>query len=199
MADPAMRRGVIMVASAGVFWSLQGLVIRMVEDASTEQVILWRSVGQAIVLLTLVTIISRGRVLGAFRQAGLVGVVGGACHMVASTCFVFALSYTTVANVVFMLAAAPLFASILAWLFMRERIPMRTLAAMLVALGGIGVMTVEGGSGGNLVGNLFALATTLGFAGTAVVARWGRGLSMLPATCWGASGTILFALVLTAR
>ena len=97
-----------MVTLAGVVWSLQGVTIRMVEEASGSQIIFWRGLSQLTTLLILVTIINRGRVFFAFRRAGIVGIIGGLCTVIASTCFVFGLLHTTVANVVFTLASAPL-------------------------------------------------------------------------------------------
>ncbi len=120
MSDSARKRGILMVALAGVFWSLQGVTIRMVEHASGSQIVFWRGVFQLITLMILVAIINRGKVVSAFRRAGIVGIIGGLCTVVASTCFVFGLMHTTVANVVFTLASAPLFAGLLAWIIMRE-------------------------------------------------------------------------------
>lgn len=115
-----------MVVLAGVCWSMHGLTIRMIEVARLEKIVFWRSVSQFLVLFVLLALFNRGRVFHAIRAAGFVSVV-------ASSSFVFAVSHTTVANVVFVMAVAPLFATRLAWLFMRETVPMRTRMAMLVA------------------------------------------------------------------
>ena len=196
MKNDARTRGILVVALAGVFWSLQGVTIRMVEEASGSQIIFWRGLSQSVTLLILVAIINRGRVLSAFRRAGAVGVIGGICTVVASTCFVFGLLHTTVANVVFTLASSPLFAGLLAWLIMRERLPKRSIIAMVVALGGIGLMVSEGLVSGNPTGHLIAIATTIAFAGITVGARWGGGLDMMPAACWGAIFTTITAALL---
>ena len=185
-----------MVTLAGVVWSLQGVTIRMVEEASGSQIIFWRGLSQLTTLLILVTIINRGRVFFAFRRAGIVGIIGGLCTVIASTCFVFGLLHTTVANVVFTLASAPLFAGLFAWIIMRERIARRSIVAMAVALCGIGLMVSEGLASGNPAGHLFAIATTIAFAGITVVARWGGGLDMIPAACWGALFTLTTAAFL---
>jgi len=187
-----------MVALAGVVWSLQGVTIRMIEVADADQTVFWRAIGQLVVQLALVTAISRGRVVQAFRTAGLAAVIGGLCIMTASTAFVFALSHTTVANVVFILAASPFVSALLAWLILGEVVAGRTIAAMTIALAGIGVMVSEGQFTANLTGNLFAFVACLGFSGIAVVARWGRGVSMLPAPCWGALAMILVSFHLCA-
>ena len=184
-------RSLIMVLLAGVFWSLQGLSIRMIEQAASEQIIFWRSVSQGVVLFTVIAVINRGRVLQGFRAAGKASVLGGLCMLVASTGFVFALGHTTVANVVFFLACSPLVAALISWVVMRERISRRTLGAMLVAACGIGMMTSESQITGQFLGNLFSFFTMLGFAGMAVIARWGGGIRMLPAICWGALFTLI--------
>ena len=186
-----------MVVFAGIVWSLQGFTIRMFEHASSEQIVFWRAVSQFFVILALVAIINRGRVIRAFRRAGPAAFVGGICHLVASTAFIFALGHTTVANVTFFLAASPLFAAVIAFVVMRERIAARTLAAMLVALLGIGVMGSEGVFGGDLAGQIYSFVTMLGFAGMAVVARWGGGLHMLPMTLWGAMFTMVAGFALS--
>ena len=196
MDDSARTRGILMVTLAGVFWSLQGLTIRAVEEASASQIVFWRATAQLISLLALLAFFNKGQLVIAFRRAGWVGMVGGLCAFISGTSFVFGLMYTTVANVVFVLAAAPLFTAALAWLVMGERIRLRSIVIMLVALAGIGVMMGEGLVTGNILGNLFALASTLGFAGIAVVARWGGGLDMMPSAGWGAAFTAIFAGIL---
>ena len=183
--------GIMMVVLAGVFWSLQGPTVRMIETANGPQIIFWRSIGQLAVMLAVVAIVNRGRVMSAFRLAGHRAIAGALCHATAGTCFVLAVLHTTVANVVFIMASAPLVAAAGAWLLLRERIEKRTLGAMSAAVIGIAVMMSEGLATGNVTGTLLALATTFGFAGTAVVARWGGGLNMLPAVCLGAALTIL--------
>ena len=181
----------MLVVLAGVFWSLQGPTVRLIEIASGPQIIFWRSIGQLAVMMCVVAVVSRGRVLSAFRLAGYRAVVGALCHTAAGTCFVLAVLHTTVANVVFIMASAPLVAAAGAWLLLRERIERRTLGAMVAAVAGIAVMMSEGLATGSIAGTVLALVTTFGFAGIAVVARWGGGLDMLPAVCLGAAFTIV--------
>lgn len=189
--------GILLVVLAGVFWSLQGPAVRMIETASGAQIIFWRSIGQLAAMMVVVAIVNRGRVPSAFRLAGYRAVVGGICGALAGTCFVLAVLHTTVANVVFIMASAPLIAAAGAWLLLRERIEPRTLGAMIAAVIGIGVMMSEGLASGNVAGALYALVTTIGFAGIAVVARWGGGLNMLPAICLAAAFTMVAGWVMT--
>jgi len=195
--DSGARAGVVMVLFAGVFWSLQGVTIRFIDDAASSQVVFWRAVSQCLTLLIIIAVINRGRVVHAFRTAGIAGICGGVCGLGAGTSFVFALHHTTVATVMFIMASSPLFAALLAWLIMRERLDRATLVSMLVAMTGIGIMVSEGFAGGGLLGYAFSLACTICFAGIAVVARWGRGVSMMPGTWLGAFMTVPFAFWLS--
>lgn len=186
MQADAQTRGLVLVACAGVFWSLQGVTIRLVEDATPAQIVFWRSVSQLIAIVAVIAVASRGQVLATVRRAGGLGLVGGVCGTVAGVSFVYAVTHTSIANVVFIMASSPLFAGLGAWLLMGERLGTRTLGAMLIALAGIGVMMWEGIAGDSLTGYLFAISTTVGFAGIAVVARRGGDRNMTPMVAWGA-------------
>lgn len=192
----AAWRGAALILMAGALWSLQGLLIRLIEVASPEQIVFWRNLGQFAVLMAVLAYRSRGRVVRAFRIAGPVAVLGGVCQMVSSVTVIFAFVNTTIANVVFIMSASPFMAAVLAWVFLGERLGRATLLFMSAGLMGVGVMMAEGLAGGGLVGNLYALVCTLGFAALSVTLRWGRRIDMLPAVCWGGGLGTVAGLVL---
>jgi drug/metabolite transporter (DMT)-like permease len=64
---------------------------------------------------------------------------------------------------------------------LRERVQQRTWIAMALALAGVAVM-VGGAGHGKLLGNAFALGTSVAFAVSVVVMRRHASISMLPAT-----------------
>jgi DME family drug/metabolite transporter len=175
------RVSLMLVLAAGLFWSLQAFMVRLIDTASPEQIVFWRSAGQ---FVSMITVASRGRTLNAFRYGGRLAFLGGICAAGASLSFVFALSYLSVANVVFMLAAAPVFAAAGGWILLRETLTRSTLIAMTLVLLGIGIMSSTSLGTGRAIGFAFALSTTLCFAGLAVVSRVGGGTSMLPAGVW---------------
>jgi drug/metabolite transporter (DMT)-like permease len=188
--------GAALILMAGALWSLQGLLIRLIEVASPEQIVFWRNLGQFAALMAALAYRSRGRVVLAFRTAGPVAVLGGVCQMISSVTVVFAFVNTTVASVVFIMSASPFMAAILAWIFLGERLRRATLLFMTAGLMGVGVMMAEGLAGGGLLGNFYALICTLGFAALSVVLRWGRRIDMLPAVCWGGGLGTVAGLVL---
>ena len=178
-------RGVVLVLLAGVAWSTAGLVIRLMEQADGWQIVFWRSAAMVPTLLLFIALRNGGALAAAFRRAGWNAVVGGLCLACAFTGFVFALLHTTVANVLFILSAAPLVAAVLGRLILGEPVRRATWGAMIIALAGVGVMVAGSLERGALLGNLIALLTTFGFAGFTVALRRGREVDMLPAVCLG--------------
>jgi drug/metabolite transporter (DMT)-like permease len=178
------RTGVILIAAAALVWSTGGLLGRMVETEPATKLFL-RSGFACIALLIYVAIRHRGKVIKAFRDLGWAGIVVACCFATASSCFIFALDYTTVANILFIQAAAPFFAGLLGWILMREPVRLRSWICMAVALSGIGIMMLDSFSGGGLIGNLLSIVMMIGFASAIVVTRRHRELRMAPATCLG--------------
>lgn len=193
--EPA-QTSVLLVLAAGLIWSLQGLMIRSIETAGTAEVVYWRGLGQLAGMLLVVAVVSRGRILTAFRHGGRLACLGGAFSAAAGLSFVYALAYLSVANVVFMFAAAPLFAALGGWLLLGERLRRDTLIAMGLVLVGIGLMAWQGLSTGRAVGFVFALITTVAFAAMALVGRLGGGTRMLPLGVWAGAINVCVMSVL---
>src|SRR3546814_11314341 len=95
--------------------------------------------------------------------------------------FILALSLTTVADVLVIIAAAPLTAAVFGWIFLGEGVPLRTWVAIALTLAGIAFLVSEDLGSGSLLGDLAAVVTALCIGGTFVIARHGRAVSMVPA------------------
>ncbi len=197
MRAPRPTLGIVLVMLAGVLWSLQGLFVRLIDEAEAPQIIFWRNYGQFVILMVALTILQRGRVLRSFRRAGGLALVGGLCQASSTVVIIYAFLLTSIANVMFILGAAPFFAALMAWALMGERLSRATWIAMTVALLGVGVMVFQGLEPGHLLGNFLAFVATLGFAGLTVVLRWGRRVEMLPTLCYGGGLGMLAGLALT--
>ncbi len=175
------RRGRIAIAAAATAWSTAGIGQRALDvDASTQ--VAGRALFAFVTLLTLVWILQRGRTVAAFRSMDRWDLVFAALMAIASGTFIFALNYTTVANVVFLQAVSPMLAALLGWVLLRDTVSRRTWAAIAVAAAGVGVMAGES-IGQGLGATLLPVVMTVAFAGNVVIARHRRHVSMLPATC----------------
>jgi drug/metabolite transporter (DMT)-like permease len=175
------RRGQLFIALAAVAWSTAGVLQRQLSVATTTQ-LAWRAVFAAVALAGFVVIRNRGRTLVAFRCIGAAGVGVAVCLAVASGSFIVALNHSSVANVLFLQAGAPVAAALLGWIALGESISVRALVAMGVALLGVVLMVGGPGSGG-MVGVAASLVMTLAFALSIVITRSRRHVSMAPAVC----------------
>ena len=194
--DPAYGRSILLVMAAGSFWSLGGILVRLVEAAGPWQILLVRSVTLSITLFIVLLFRHRSALLNEVRGIGLDGVAGALCLGVAFTGFMFALIHTSVANAVFMLSAAPFLVAPLAWLLLGERVRRATWIAMVFAVAGVAVMVAGGISAGALFGNLAAISAVFGFAGFALTLRRKRQTDTLTLVCLAGIFTAVVAAML---
>jgi drug/metabolite transporter (DMT)-like permease len=191
MRQPAYLWGVVMVATAGALWSLIGVVIKLLEDMDTWQVLFWRSAGMIPVLAAFVLwrngSLTRGIspvvVSGAL---GLIAAFGGG---------ILAIQSLPLANAVFLFSASPFLTALLGRVLLGEKVRPLTWAA--IAIAGLGIWRMIGGStfgAGALTGHLAALGSALGFAVFTVALRAGKGGEMLPTVILGA----VFSMIVSA-
>jgi drug/metabolite transporter (DMT)-like permease len=174
------RRGRVFVALAAVAWSTAGVMQREL-TASVGTQVAGRAVFAVAFLFTIVAVGSRGRVIPSFRSIGRGGIAVGALLAVSSGSFITALNYTSVANILFLLATGPLMAAALG-LLVGESVAGRTWAAMGIALAGAAVL-IGGPSRPGVVGGGLSFLCALSFAVALVIMRHRRDVSMVPATC----------------
>lgn len=157
-----------------------GLGIRYIEVANVWQILFYRSLAMTPFLFIVMTIRAKGRALPAIRNAGLAGVVGGTALVFAFAGGIFAVQSTSVANAMFLFAAAPFFAALLGRFILGERVRRGTWLAMIGAMLGITMMVWEGVSLGHMIGNVSALVSALGFAVFTITLRWRKFDDMMP-------------------
>ena len=186
-------RGVVLVLLAGVFWSSMGLGIRGIEVANVWQILFYRSWALGAFLFILITFRSGYKPIATIRRAGVASVIGGMGLVIAFAGGIYAIQTTTVANAMFLFAAAPFLAAALGWIVLRESVRKATWVAMIFALAGITVMVVNGVSAGRLGGNLSAIGSASGFAIFTIALRWGKLEDMLPAVFLGG----VFAIIVS--
>ena len=177
----ATRNGRVAMILAAVAWSSAGLVQRELTATPATQV-LGRALFAFAALIAVSLLTERGRFWSSLHSLGWVGVAVIAALALSSGTFLFALNYTTVANVLFLMATAPVFAALLGWVVLGERIPPRTWFAMALAAGGVSAMVV-GTIDAGFLAIVLPLAMTAGFAVVIVLTRYRRDVSMLPASC----------------
>src|SRR5437879_11652645 len=192
-ATPATRRGALLVACAAVCWSSGGLIARLV-TTSPWTISLWRSLSASIFLAVVLWIVRRRSIVAQWRDGGRPVVAVAVCMALASTCFIFSLAHTSVANTLILISMGPYVAGLLGWLWLGERVAPRTWVTMGVALAGAVIMVSDSYGRGSIVGDLLAIVMAASFATATVLVRSRPETPMAPAAALATSLTALVAL-----
>jgi drug/metabolite transporter (DMT)-like permease len=92
---------------------------------------------------------------------GWAGIVVVITNTLANIMFLSAVTMTTAANLVFILALNPIFCAVLAWFFLSERIHRWTWVAVATAVFGVCIIVWDGLKVGTFVGDLLAVGVAL--------------------------------------
>lgn len=191
-------KGLLITFSAVVILSPDALLVRLIH-CDVWSLLFWRCLFTGSMQGIFLAIVYRRQFLQSFRNIGRIGLFSAAIVTAGSFLFVNALKHTAAANVLIILAATPLFSSLLSWLFLRENIARRTWVAILICFGGILVIFSGSLQSGLLLGDLLALGATLTWAGNLVVLRKGKAVNMVPANLLGNLMVVPIALLAGAQ
>lgn len=128
-------------------------------------------VGSAISLSIVFAVTSQESAATAFRTAPATISVLALFAALSQIAFTAAVNHTAVSNVVVIVASTPIFAAVMAWLFLRERTERRVQIAIAITV--VGVLIVVSGSFGQptLDGDLLAVAAILMFSFSVIIWR----------------------------
>lgn len=187
------RQG-ITIAGIGVFvLSFDALLVRL---AGTDpfNVAFWRGALVCLSLLVFMYFSGRMREFRVYRAHGLAALVVTILYGINTVLFVFSVSHTKVANTVVILSSSAFFAAFFSWLILREKVPLRTWVAILVALAG--VIVVFAGSIGltDWVGDLMALILAVLMGLTLTLLRRLPDMPKMPVVAMSGVVTALAAL-----
>lgn len=149
--------GIALAAAGMVILSPDGMMIRLVQDANTFQIIFYRTLFLGISLAIALGAYYRRRLPGLFMALGWRGALSTVLMAASNFGFVGAMLNTSVANVLVILATIPIFGALFSWLLLGERIKRHTAAAILLALAGVAVIVSGSLGSGGLLGNAIAL------------------------------------------
>lgn len=102
---------------------------------------------------------------------GKAGVIVAITNTLANIMFIAAVTQTTAANLVFILALNPIFCAVLAWMFLNERIHFWTWLAVGLSFFGVSIIVWDGLTTGTFIGDALALAVALCTATALTVIR----------------------------
>ena len=193
-------KGLLMTVFAVVILSPDSVLIRLVEEASSEvdswTVLFWRGLLYAVGVSLLVLIKYRSKTITEFKNIGKGGLVIGFCSGISTGTFVFAIVYTSIANALVIISTGPIMIAIVAWFLLKEKSSPITWASMIIVF--IGIYIVMSGSfgGENIVGDFFALITAVMMGFTFTLTRKYKDINMVPVNAIGGLIAALIAFLM---
>ena len=160
--------------------SFGGLIVKSFEGATLWQILFWRSLFFILIVTIFLILSYKSKVLYAFKQSGLPGLIGGIILSSGFCGYVFAMYNTTVANTNFIIQTQILFLAIFGYIFLKEKISKVTLASIILAIAGVILMVGSSLSPGQMIGNLAAFIMPISFAILILIIRKYPHVDMIP-------------------
>jgi drug/metabolite transporter (DMT)-like permease len=186
---------------APTLWSIAGVVTRHLSPELQAngrfEITFWRSFFAALTVAGFLVFVRRD-FAGSIRRAGAPGLLSGAMWATMFICFMLALTLTSTANTLIVLAVAPLTTALLAWAVLRAPVEPRTWLAIGVAMAGIvwmfaGSLRIE--SPASVLGMLIAFGAPVASAVNVVILKKrGHGVDLVPAVFLGGVVSALLML-----
>jgi len=183
------RQAVLGMLVVTLLWSTAGIISRQLDSAQAFEVTFWRSFFLALALAGYFIALHGRDSPKLLTQGGKALWISGLMWSVMFTCFMVALTLTTVANVLITMSIAPLLTALLARFMLGHPVALRTWAAIFVAGAGIAWMygSSISGEGTHLLGTLVALGVPIaGAINWNTLQRAGKSVDLVPALLIGA-------------
>ena len=153
-------KGILLTAAGVLILSIDSLLIRLIA-ADSFDLLFWRGLLMSITI-SIVLIIQRSN--SSRLPMDAVSLRSSLFMVIHIVGFVMAINLSSVANVLVILSAAPLFAAMLGWIFLREMPQPITWAAIFLSMIGIGWVLTGSWSEPNFTGDLLALICCIALA-----------------------------------
>jgi len=174
------KLSILLLITGSVGISFGGLIMRNINNADPWQIAFYR----ALAFLFSITLILfhryRFAIAKNIKKTGYPGMTGGFFLMLANLLFIQSFANTSVANTLFTLSSIPFITAILAFIFLKEKISLRTIITMFFAFIGIFIMIKDGLETGGFYGNIIALSCAFSFSTFVIIIRKYKSIDMMP-------------------
>ena len=160
--------------------SFGGLIMRNVNTADPWQIAFYRALAFLFPITLILFHQHRLGIVTNIKNIGYLGMAGGFFLMLAQLLFIQSIANTSIANALFTLSSIPFITAILAFIFLKEKISLRTIIIMFFAFVGIFIMIKDGLGTGGFYGNIFALVCAFSFSTFVIILRKSRNIDMMP-------------------
>ena len=191
-------RAVFLMICAATLWSIAGVLTRQLDAAHGFEVTFWRSLFAAVFVAGALLWQKKSQALNNVIALGRIGMLSGLMWAAMFSCFMIAMTMTTVANTLIVMSISPLLTAFFAWLFLKQRIATRTWLAIGVAFLGMLWMFARGmshASGVQLLGMGIALGVPLAASVNVILLKKaGARIDLIPAVLVGGVVSALLML-----
>ncbi len=189
--------GYILCLLAGLCLSFGGPLIRFFEGASPWQILFWRSLFFILAISVFLFLTYKKEAISIIIKAGFAGLIGGFFLSTSFVGYIFAITETTIANVVFIISSQTLFLAVFGYFFLKEKISLISFIAITMAILGVILMIGDSVSSGSLIGNLAALLIPINFSILVIIIRKKPELDMIPAIFYAGILSAIYGFVLS--
>ena len=158
--------GFVLVVTSGLIWSLGAPMIRFLEDAENYRLpfLFYRGLTIFLVVIAYVYIREGRDFLNTLKRIDVWSLFGGLVLALAMFGYIYALTTTSVAVTLLMLALSPILSAFLGYLILGEGLSRITLVNMIIVAVGVIVMVWDADKSGTLIGATYGFFVALGFA-----------------------------------
>ena len=189
--------GYILLLFGGFCLSWGGFIVRSFEDASVWQILLIRSVFFMFALILFLLATYKKNTINVIKDAGYPALIGGLVMSLSFIAYVYSMTITTVANVVFIISTQTMFLAIFGYIFLKEKISFICFISIVLAMVGISIMVGDSFFSGSFLGNIVALAIPINFSILVMIIRKYKNLDMVPAIFYSGVFSIIYGLILS--
>ena len=162
------------VLIAGLLWSFGPYVVRHIDEA---QQVPWQYLfTRGIVIFTILNLFlyleEGNEFLENYKKVGVSGLIGGVGLGIAMISFIYSITNTSAAVTLLCLAAMPFITALLGFMFLKETISVNVWVAISIAAVGILIMAIDNTGQNTIVGLVFGLLSSVGFAVFSITLRW---------------------------
>jgi len=168
------RVAIPIVLLAGLIWSFGPYVVRHIDEAATVpwQYLFTRGI-VIFLLLNVFLYLEEGiEFYKNYTRSSISVVVGGIGLGTGMITFIWSITNTSVAVTLLCVAAMPFITALLGFLFLKEKISVSVWIAISIATLGIAIMALGNANKVSILGIIFGLASSFGFAVFSVTLRW---------------------------
>ena len=158
--------GFVLVVVSGIIWSFGAPLVRLLEDAENYrlQYLLYRGLIITSVILIFAALREGKNFFNTFKRIDSWSLVGGVVMSITFFGWIYALTTTTVAITLLMLALSPVLSAFLGYLILGERLSRITFINMLIVAAGITIMVWDTEKSTTILGVIYGFFVALGFA-----------------------------------